>query len=316
MQAILSVALMIGSGVLLTWTLNTLGATVGALSIMTLVMVAILVFVAGAVWMGRLASHTSSYTRPHHPHVHQGAVFALTIIAAGALLLAFNTGFLPAEWKGFFFSWPMLLFLFGAISLCKLNFVQGIILASIGKFFLIDRLSLIYPQDTFYEQFTSVYWPVLIIVVGLLIFIRLLFRPKRCFFRCRFEDDTRCRFEKSRREAKKDNIDGSIHYSYIFSGTEDVFLEPEFKGGTIETVFGGVNLDLRRTSLPEGETRLYVHVLFGGVEITAPADWYIEVNPQAVFGGVNDMRPGRDAADRNRKLVIDGQCAFGGITIR
>jgi predicted membrane protein len=269
----------------------------------------------GVVWMGRLACSASGYTRPHRHHIHQGVVFALTIIAAGALLLAFNTGFLPVVWRGFFFSWPMLLFLFGAVNLCKLNFMQGIIFAAIGKFFLIDKLSLIYSQDVFYEQFTSIYWPALIIIVGLLIFIQFLFKPKICLFHHHF-GDARRHFEENHRETKEKNANGAINYSYIFSGTEDVFLEPEFKGGSIDTIFGGVNLDLRRTSLPEGETRLYIHALFGGVEIIMPADWYVEVNPQAIFGGVNNMRTNHDAIDMSRKLIIDGHCAFGGITLR
>ncbi|MDR1601262.1 MAG: LiaF-related protein [Tannerella sp.] len=316
LQAILSVALMTGSGFLLTWTLNIFGATAGALSVMTLILVAILIFTLGAVWVGRLACHTPGDTRPRCSRIHHGAVIALMMIAAGALLLAFNTGFLPAVWKGFFFSWMMLLFLFGAIKLCQLEFLQGIIFAAIGKFFLIDRLSLIYPQDTFYEQFASVYWPVLIIVVGLLIFIQLLFKPKISRFSHHQNEDARRCFRENSRQAKNENADGSINYSYIFSGTDNVFLESEFKGGTIEMIFGSVNLDLRRTSLPEGETRLYVHVLFGSIDITVPASWHVEVNPQAVFGGVDDKRPNREAADRSRKLVIDGHCAFGGITLR
>jgi predicted membrane protein len=316
LQAILSIALMTGSGSLLTWTLNTLGATAGALSVMALVMIAVLVFMTGVVWMGRLAYNASGYTRPHHRYrVDQGVVFALTIIAAGALLLAFNTGFLPVEWKGFFFSWPMLLFLFGAVSLCKLNFTQGVILAAVGKFFLIDKLSLIYPQDDFYERFTSIYWPVLIIIVGLLIFVQFLFKPKTGFF-YHHRGNSRRRFEENHCETKEKNGDGAINYSYIFSGTEDVFLEPEFKGGAIDTIFGGVNLDLRRTSLPEGETRLHIHTLFGGVEISMPPDWYVEVNPQTIFGGVNNMRTNHSAVDKSRKLIIDACCEFGGITLR
>jgi predicted membrane protein len=309
LQAILSLALMTGSGALLVWTLNTLGATVGALSVLTLVVTAILVLMAGVVWMGRLAYGASGCARsPRRCRgVHQGVVFALTVIAAGALLLAFNTGFLPVEWKGFFFSWPMLLFLFGAVSLCKLKFMQGIILAAVGKFFLIDKLSLIYPQDDFYERFTSIYWPVLIIIVGLLIFARFLFKPKTGFFDRHPEDGRR-------RGTNEKN--GSVNYSYIFGGTEEVFLEPEFKGGSIETVFGGVSLDLRRTSLPEGETRLHIYTVLGGVELMIPPDWYVEINPQTVFGGVNDERTSHDAVDLSRKLILDARCVFGGVTIR
>jgi hypothetical protein len=183
LQAILSIALMIGSGALLVWTLNTLRATVGAFGVMTLILMAILIFTIGAAWMGRLAYHASSYNQHRHYHSHHGIIFALIIIAVGALLLAFNTGFLPVVWKGFFFSWPMALLVFGAIELfSERHFVSGIILIAVGKFFLVDKLSLIYPQDAIFVQFTSTYWPVLFIIVGILIFLQLLLKPKRLFF--------------------------------------------------------------------------------------------------------------------------------------
>lgn len=319
LQAILSIALMVGSGALLVWTLNTLSATVGAFNVATLILMAILIFTIGAAWMGRLAYHTPNYKQPHHGHSHHGINFALIIIVVGALLLAFNTGFLPAVWKGFFFSWPMALLVFGAIELFgERHFVSGIILVAVGKFFLIDKLSLIYPQDAIFVQFTSTYWPVLFIIVGILIFLQLLFKPKRPFFHhCGRGNYYR---HKGRHyggsHSTQDSVNGTINYSYVFSGTEHVFLEPEFRGGTIDTVLGGVNLDLRHTTLPEGETRLYIHALLGGVELVVPAGWHIEINPQAVLGGANDIRPNRDVTDSDRKLIIDAHCVLGGLVVR
>ncbi|MDR1406672.1 MAG: cell wall-active antibiotics response protein [Tannerella sp.] len=320
LQAILSVALMIGSGALLVWTLNTLEATVEALAVILLVLAAIPAFILGAVWMERLTGRISSYGRFRHGSARHGVVFALAIIAAGALLLAFNTGYLPVAWKAFFFSWPMLFFLWGAFKLCRLHFVQGIILAAVGIFFLINRLPPIYSKEAFSEQFSSTYWPVLIIIAGILFFLNMLFKPHTFFFHHRFDVHPHfggdfCHSKENR--AQKDNcVDGTVHGSYIFGSTEHIFLEPVFRGGSIDTIFGGMKLDLRQTSLPEGETVLHINVLFGGVEIIVPVDWHVDVHPQAIFGGVDNKRYHQTVTDPSRKLVIDGQCVFGGIELR
>jgi predicted membrane protein len=322
LQAILSVALTVGSGALLVWTLNTFSATAGALGIGALALVAVFLFMIGAYWLGRIISHIAGYGSRFYNHTHQGVVFALIIIAAGALLLAFNTKTLPVAWKGFFFSWPMLLILFGANELCKFHFLPGIILVGIGKFFLFDRLAAIYPQTAIYEQFTATYWPVLIIVVGLLLFLQFLIRPKKfphhhSHFHhfSSFGKHGQCNHWQDI-QPKDINNEGMIDYSCVFSGTEQVFLEPEFKGGRIETVFGGVNLDLRQTTLPEGETMLEIHSVFGGVELVMPFDWYVEVLPRSIFGGVTDKRPKRDAPDKSRKLIIIANSFFGGVVLK
>jgi predicted membrane protein len=96
---------------------------------------------------------------------------------------------------------------------------------------------------------------------------------------------------------------------------EQVILDPEFKGGYIETVFGGMDLDLRRTSLPEGETFLNIKAVFGGVEIKAPAEWFIEIRTNSSFGGVSDERYKSQNIDFSKKLIITGEAVFGGITI-
>ena len=47
-------------------------------------------------------------------------------------------------------------------------------------------------------------------------------------------------------------------------------VDDEFKGGTVQAIFGGIELDLRKTHLPEGETMLHIEAIFGGVELFVP----------------------------------------------
>ena len=77
-----------------------------------------------------------------------------------------------------------------------------------------------------------------------------------------------------------------------------------------------MELDLRRTSLAEGDTFLYVKAVFGGVEITAPDNWDIEIHSKGFVGGVSDSRVKNIEKDHTKKLIIIAQSTFGGIEIK
>jgi predicted membrane protein len=261
--------------------------------------------------MGRYANRKRLYR--FRGGTNDGVIFALLLIAFGILLLGFNTGHLPSEWKSFLLSWPMLLLVIGLLNVCRCNLVFGIIVAAIGKFFLFPRAAGIYPDDRIYEQFTSTYWPVLIIIFGVLIFLSVIMTPRR--FLCRhYKGNRKDSFTEN--TGNIGNQDGKINYQQTFSGTEQVILDPIFKGGNIETTFGGIDLDLRRTSLAEGDTFLNIKTTFGGVVIKVPDSWEIEIHSNAFAGGVNDSRVKNNDRDKSRKLVIIAKCTFGGVEIK
>ena len=94
-------------------------------------------------------------------------------------------------------------------------------------------------------------------------------------------------------------------------------LAPLFKGTEINTVFGEVILDLRKTDIEEGETRVEVNVVFGGVEIYVPSNWEIVINTTNVLGETEDKRfYTEETTSSTKKLIINGACVFGGIEIK
>jgi len=309
LSAVLAFTSMIGSCVLLNWTITTLYSTSGALTVIALVLLSIFLYVMGASIIGKRINQNN--IRRNRNGISNSIIFALLLIGAGLLLLCFNTGIFPIVWKSFFFSWPMILFIIGVVHICRLHFITGIILAAISKFFLFSEISKIYPDTLAYEQFLSVYWPAGIILLGALIFISVIIRPKH--FRHRH---LKGECHQSHTTNEQENLDGKISYQFIFSGTEQVILDPEFKGGNIDVTFGGMELDLRRTSLPKGETYLYVNALFGGVEITAPDNWDIEIQSKSVVGGVSDSRVKNIDKDQSSKLILVAKCTFAGIEIK
>ena len=243
-----------------------------------------------------------------------GAVMlGLFAIVAGVLLLCFNSGVLPGIWKPVFFSWQMLLLTIGTIELARGRFWGGGVCLIVGAFFIVRRLELVYPDITASGIEIS-FWPVLLIIVGVLILGGIIFKPRR---RKCCGDGSRWEMKCGDR-SKMSGASGYVDISSVFGSNEQVYLDPVFQGGQISTVFGGVVLDLRRTELPEGDTYLKIESVFGGVEIYAPDGWTIEIRNESVFGGFSDkrLRIEKETYADGRKLVVMASNVFGGGEIK
>ena len=285
------------------------------------VLALLFVCIGGVMWLGRLAAY-SGYRHHHYfSGTHNGAVFALLLAMAGLLLLGFNAEALPVAWKGFFFSLPMLLYVLGAVAIYRFHFFGGGVVMLAGTFFLIAKASLVYPGEQLYDRFSATYWPALVVFAGLAIFFHILFNKKHCGVHSRHGH----RFNKFRKhhgywehKNNQENIDGKINYQSFFGGIEQVILEPVFRGGALEAVFGGIELDLRHTALPDGDTHLYAKTVFGGIQLSVPPDWNLEIIPaQTLAGGVNDTRVIKNPpSNPEKKLIVMAECSFGGIVIK
>ena len=308
LYATLAIVVMVSSGFLLSLVINDLYDRFSALATLSLSLLAVFLFFAGTSIIARGVHKVKTYYS--HDNIDFVVHVAFMLIGAGALLLCFNTVVLNPVWKSFILSWPMLLFAIGAISVCKFHFITGILCAGAGKFFLISKAQAIYPDNAQVTQLISYFWPVMIIVLGIAILAYFIMRPKVCT-KSKGKGICKDDFVTNVNE----NSDGKINFKLVFGGTEHVILDPVFKGGTIETTFGGMELDFRRTSLPEGNTYLYINAVFGGVEIKAPDTWEIELKSNTIAGGVSDTRVKRMDRDLTRKLIIVAKCTFGGITV-
>jgi predicted membrane protein len=304
LSVVCSILLMAGGGLLLDRTLNVFYGASPAATVISSLLLSVFLYIAGTVLMERCTDKNQS--RRSFAGINGGTVFALLLIAAGTLLLGFNTGYLPCVWKKFFFSLPMLILVTGIVCLCRLRFISGIIIAASGIFFLLSKATGIYP-DNLPESFVSTFWPVLIIILGMLLFFPVILKHERF---------GRKRADECGNGMRGTDADGKINYRFVFSGAEQVILDPVFRGGHVEAIFGGMELDLRRTSLPEGDTFLHVRAICGGVVITAPDSWEIEIHPKSFAGGVDDARLKDGGRDKSRKLVIIAECAFGGVEVK
>jgi predicted membrane protein len=252
----------------------------------------------------------------------KGLGFGLVLLTIGSILLAFNMGIIPIKLKEIVFSWPMLLIFVGIVNFFKRHWISGILFILVGKFFLVPNLITAYPTllPGLNSNFVEIYWPMLFIIAGVVIVIQ------KIFFR---DYNAKCHEKKWTQFAQKfehrENYSGHNNWknsaegfskNSIFGGGEHIVLDPEFKGGELNAVFGGLTLDLRRTNLAEGETHLDINAVFGGITIFLPSEWFVETHIDAVFGGFQDNRMAKEPVDQSRKLVITGACVFGGGEIR
>jgi predicted membrane protein len=245
--------------------------------------------------------------KPKQSPKAQGIIFGILLILAGLLFLSFNFGWIDSALKSVIFSWPMLFIVFSIMSFSKKDYAFGSVWLIAGLFFLLPRLSAAYPGyfTGIDSDFTRVYWPLLLIIVGIVIVFSVLSGKNRKGGFCGHHPMQTQSTESS---------DGVINKSVTFGGSESIFLDPVFNGGNISAVFGGVVLDLRKTSLPEGETYLDIYAVFGGVELYIPDNWLVETKIQTVLGGVEDKRF-ISQTDHSRKLILLGNLTFGGCSI-
>lgn len=231
-------------------------------------------------------------------HRMRKLVFGLLVIVAGAMLIGFNTGFLPDEYRNIVFSWQMLLIGLGIVSLfSRDSWVPGVILILIGGFFMAP---LLYQFDF---EFQRIFWPALLILLGLLIIFKR--RTRRPGHFGRYEKVSEYHLES-----------GYIDESNIFSGNKHIIPPGEFKGGKISCIFGGSEIDLSQTTLPEGKSILEIECIFGGVSMIVPSDWKVQIAVKSVMGGFSDKRRIISTNGNKGELIIKGEAIFGGGEIK
>ena len=212
------------------------------------------------------------------------AYLGLAAVAIGSLLLLRNLHVISFDywgelWGGFL---SFLLILVGCIIPVKRSrWIWGLLFLSAGATIGLRALHIV---DV---NFWQIVWPILFIAVGSAVLFSLVKDGKI-----------------SKTKAK--------HMAAAWSGQSEK-VEGKYTGGTVSSVFGGVDLDLRQADIKDGAV-IEVFVLFGGVDIIAPNDVVVKNEATAIFGGIDDKtNPGAKA---KKTLYIRGECFFGGIELK
>jgi len=84
-----------------------------------------------------------------------------------------------------------------------------------------------------------------------------------------------------------------------------------FRGGTVTTMFGGGELDLRDATLDPAGATIRVNALFGGGNLVVPESWNVEARVIGI-GGIGDGRAAVERTIDAPTLRVEGTALFGG----
>ncbi|MDR0712540.1 MAG: LiaF-related protein [Prevotellaceae bacterium] len=272
-------------------------------------------------------------------------LIGVLLIAIGVILLMFNAGVLPPMCKPIIFSWQMLTCVVGFFCLFSPHkFFFGLFLIFTGAVFLLPEFNieaLSFLKDNI--------WAIVFIVIGLFVVfqpfwhgqhfnkwqsradrIRNLSDEQRSKLFDRYrkmnhpKNGQKCNhlfrhYHNNKNAAWSSNAStsGYVEYNAVFGGRNAKIATKMFKGGEINCVFGGVELDFSEVQLAEGTHTLEINCVFGGAVLYFPLDWHIEVRQSQVFGNFTDKRPRPTfEVDEKKTLILEVTIIFGGGEIK
>ncbi len=176
------------------------------------------------------------------------------------------------------------------------QFITALIAIAIGVIFLGRNLGL-FEVDT--SMFFNLLFPVILILIG---------------------------FNLLRGRAQSSGSGGR----FTFMGGANVGgAEPwKLEGGSYFAFMGGIEMDLTKAEVPEGETVLDLTAIMGGIEVKIPRDLAVIYEGSAVLGGVSfkDQEDGGIIASRKieqnidqlngRRVRIQARAIMGGVEIK
>ncbi|HEX4771908.1 MAG TPA: DUF5668 domain-containing protein [Bryobacteraceae bacterium] len=253
-----------------------------------------------------------------------GAVF---LICAGIALFLNNIGLLPIHniWR----FWPLFLIAIGVGKLYGSRTSQdrawGIIAIVFGLLFLGSNL------HVFMFHFKDGTW-----IIGLVLvaagFASLAGMLDPAWHAVRFDIRQRKRMERyARRQYRRDLRRGFpadafttegvvserlIHEEAVFSSIKRRVITDAFEGGSIQSVFGSVELDLRLASVPSGTAGIEVNCVFGSIKLTIPSNWRVSLRVAGGFGSVEDKTLPLTRTDiGGPMLIVNGSSVFGSVEV-
>jgi hypothetical protein len=225
-----------------------------------------------------------------------GLVPGAVILAIGIIFLLDSLGFVRA--RHFLQFWPLILIFLGAAKIARQEArIWGVLLLLFGVFLQLNELGI--------GHFTwAQFWPLLLIGAGFMALWSALQARNILIGGPATENSDPRTF---------------LDENAIFGGVQKRLNGREFRGGRLQALFGGIEIDLRDADMAEEEAVIYANATFAGIELRVPETWFVVVRGQGVFGGYSDSTRYVAPADpeKPRKtLIVLGTALFGGVEIR
>ena len=225
----------------------------------------------------------------------RGLIPGAIILAVGIIFLLDSLGYVRA--RHFLQFWPMILIFVGISKITRRDSrIWGALVLLFGIFLQLSELGI---GHFSWGQF----WPLLLIAGGAMAMWSAI--QARRLMPTASSDTT----------DPRDTLDESA----IFGGIEKRLNSREFRGGRLQAIFGGIELDLRDADMVDNEAVIHANAIFGGIEMRVPETWFVATRGQGVFGGFSDstrFSPPADPEKPKKTLIVLGTSLFGGVEIR
>lgn len=224
-----------------------------------------------------------------------GLIPGAIILAVGLIFLLDSLGYIRA--RNFFQFWPLILVFVGISKIARRDSrLWGVIVLLFGVFLQLGNLGI--------ANFTwGQFWPLLLIAGGAMAMWSAIQARRGMPPMPEGSTDPR----------------NTLDENAIFGGVEKRLNSREFRGGRLQAIFGGIELDLRDAEMIETEAVIHANAIFGGIELRVPETWFVAARGQGVFGGFSDSTrysPPSDPEKPKKTLIILGTALFGGVEIR
>ena len=109
--------------------------------------------------------------------------------------------------------------------------------------------------------------------------------------------------------------DDEVDLVSVYGGLEFVSRANAFRRGTLLTMFGGSQVDLRDVTLDPAGASFEVHTIFGGTAIIVPEGWRVTIDATSVCGGYENKVAVDDLPAGAPELAIRAWTIFGGFAV-
>jgi len=232
--------------------------------------------------------------------VDKRSIIAILLIVAGGLLFLQTFDIVDYSISRIILNWKTLIIAIGIIIVASSEKkVLGYILMGLGILFWI-------PSFTGYDiQLHQVFWPLVLITIGLVILNR------------REIHDRARRHHGDLPNEGEGSLSDYVDDVSIFGGGVKRYTSQNLKGGNLTSIFGGSEIDLISANMSEKGAVIDVFTMFGGTKLMVPGSWQVKSEAFSLFGGLSDKRhikPTEQVTDK--VLVVKGVIIFGGVEIK
>ncbi|MCM1025491.1 MAG: cell wall-active antibiotics response protein [Roseburia sp.] len=187
-------------------------------------------------------------------------------------------------------------------------FLNGILRRSFGQIlFSLAFLVILNDQLLHLEAITP--WPVLLAALVMTAGLKMLFPGFQRGGRGHHWDLS---WSPSKLPPKEARAEGTVSYDITFGNTVK-YVMGEMTDVYLKSNFGEMEVFLTEAQLKEGTGRIHMSISFGSIQLYVPADWLVVMDLDTAFGGVE--QDGKNHPSGENTLYLDGETAFGGLTI-